>query len=65
MNNNEDLMEKIAAMRQLLNEWNPTSDNVWEHPAMQKVGETEEDYDDLDDDCGPDSFYTNQNDDED
>lgn len=62
-NNNEDLMEKIAAMRQLLTEWNPTNDNVWDHPALQKVGETEEDYEDLDG-CGPDSFFTDHDDDD-
>jgi hypothetical protein len=54
MNSNDDindlkaeivrLHEKLNVMRALLWEWNVTSDNVWEHYRLKRVGETEEDY---------------------
>lgn len=38
------LEDKIHVMRGLLWEWNATSDNVWEHSKLKKMGERAEDY---------------------
>ena len=48
------LNEKLNVMRALLWEWNVTSDNVWEYYRLKQVGETEEDYNFLDDNYEPD-----------
>lgn len=51
----DELRDKVEAMRLLLTAWNPTDEDVWDHPLMARVGEIESDYaafedDDFDDD---------------
>ena len=44
LNKITSLENKIRVMREILWEWNCSSVPVWEHYRLQKVGETSEDY---------------------
>lgn len=45
-----EMETKINVMRQLLWEWNCSSDPVWENYRLKSVGETESDYEFINDD---------------
>jgi hypothetical protein len=44
LNKIADLENKIKVMREVLWQWNCSSGPVWEYYKLQKVGETSEDY---------------------